>query len=80
MVVDRQRVARALNRLRGRSWPEKIVVDNGPKLRRRILDRWAYQTGIKLHPIERGTPMQTGCRARPKNLEPSRYMISLQGS
>ncbi len=60
MVVDRQCVARAWNRLRGRSWPEKIVVDNGSEFRGRILDRWAYQTGRKLHLIERGKPMQNG--------------------
>ena len=46
MLADRQCVPRAWNRLRGRSWPEKIVVDNGSEFRGRILDRWAYQTGI----------------------------------
>ena len=55
-----QRVARTLNRLRSRGWPEKIVVDNGPEFRGRILDRWAYQTGVKLHFIEPGKPMQNG--------------------
>ena len=55
-----QRVARTLNRLRSRGWPEKIVVDNGPEFRGRILDRWAYQKGVKLHFIEAGKPMQNG--------------------
>jgi len=55
-----ERVARTLNRLQGRGWPQKIVVDNGPEFRGRVLDRWAYQTGVKLHFIEPGKPMQNG--------------------
>ena len=55
-----ERVARTLNQLQGRGWPQKIVVDNGPEFRGRVLDRWAYQTGVKLHFIEPGKPMQNG--------------------
>ncbi len=55
-----ERVARTLNRIGGRGWPQKIVVDNGPEFRGRILDRWAYETGVRLHVMEPGKPMQNG--------------------
>ena len=55
-----ERVARTLNRLGSRGWPQKIVVDNGPEFRGRILDRWAYKTGVKLHFMEPGKPLQNG--------------------
>ena len=57
-----ERVVRVLDRLQGerRGWPGKIVVDNGPEFRGRVMDRWAYETGVKLHFIEPGKPMQNG--------------------
>ncbi len=55
-----ERVARTLDRLQSRGWPNQIVVDNGPEFRGRVLDRWAYQAGVKLHFIEPGKPMQNG--------------------
>lgn len=55
-----ERVARTLDGLQSRGWPNKIVVDNGPEFRGRVVDRWAYQTGVKLHFIEPGKPMQNG--------------------
>ena len=55
-----ERVARTLDRLQSRGWPNKIVVDNGPEFRGRVVDRWAYQKGVKLHFIEPGKPMQNG--------------------
>ncbi len=58
--LSRERVARTLNRIGGRGWPQKIVVDNGPEFRGRILDRWAYETGVRLHVMEPGKPMQNG--------------------
>ena len=30
------------------------------EFRGRVLDRWAYETGVKLHFIEPGKPMQNG--------------------
>jgi len=55
-----ERVARTLDRLQSRGWPNQIVVDNGPEFRGRVLDRWAYQAGVQLHFIEPGKPMQNG--------------------
>lgn len=55
-----ERVARTLDRLQSRGWPKKIVVDNGPEFRGRVVDRWAYQKRVKLHFIEPGKPMQNG--------------------
>ena len=56
-----ERVVRILDRLQGeRGWPRKIVVDNGPEFRGRVMDRWAYESGVNLHFIEPGKPMQNG--------------------
>lgn len=41
-----------------RGYPDMLVVDNGPELRGRDLDRWAYQNGVKLFFIDPGKPMQ----------------------
>ena len=35
-----------------------LVVDNGPELRGRDLDRWAYENGVRLFFIDPGKPMQ----------------------
>ena len=40
--------------------PDMLVVDNGPELRGRDLDRWAHDHGVKLFFIDPGKPMQNG--------------------
>jgi putative transposase len=54
-----------------------LVVDNGPELRGRDLDRWAYEHGVRLFFIDPGKPMQNGSiesfngRFREECLDPS---------
>ena len=43
-----------------RGHPDMLVVDNGPELRGRELDRWAYENGVRLFFIDPGKPMQNG--------------------
>jgi putative transposase len=45
---------------RERGYPDMLVVDNGPELRGRDLDRWAHDHGVKLLFIDPGKPMQNG--------------------
>ena len=45
---------------RERGCPDMLVVDNGPELRGRDLERWAYEHGVKLFFIDPGKPMQNG--------------------
>ena len=45
---------------RERGYPDVLVVDNGPELRGRDLDRWAYENGVRLFFIDPGKPMQNG--------------------
>jgi putative transposase len=45
---------------RERGYPDMLVVDNGPELRGRDLDRWAYANGVRLFFIDPGKPMQNG--------------------
>lgn len=53
------RVVRVLDRLRGeRPPPAQIVLDNGPELISRVLERWAHQHGVTLHFIDPGKPVQ----------------------
>jgi putative transposase len=62
---------------RERGHPDMLVVDNGPELRGRDLDRWAYENGVKLFFIDPGKPMQNGSiesfngRFREECLDPS---------
>jgi putative transposase len=62
---------------RERGRPDMLVVDNGPELRGRDLDRWAYENGVKLFFIDPGKPMQNGSiesfngRFRDECLDPS---------
>jgi putative transposase len=62
---------------RDRGHPDMLVVDNGPELRGRDLDRWAYENGVKLFFIDPGKPMQNGSiesfngRFREECLDPS---------
>lgn len=43
---------------RERGYPDVLVVDNGPELRGRDLDRWAHEHGVRLFFIDPGKPMQ----------------------
>src|SRR5918999_787733 len=43
-----------------RGHPDMLVVDNGPELRGRELDRWACENGVRLFFIDPGKPMQNG--------------------
>ena len=54
-----ERVARVVERLRvERGLPLVIQADNGPELRGRVLDQWAYEHGVKLQFIAPGKPIQ----------------------
>ena len=53
-----------------RGYPDVPVVDNGPELRGRDLDRWAHEHGVRLFFIDPGKPMQNGsieCKRRREN-------------
>ena len=41
-----------------RGYPDMLVVDNGPELRGRDLDRWAHGHGVRLFFSDPGKPMQ----------------------
>ena len=41
-----------------RGFPETLVVDNGPELRGRALEEWAWKRGVKLFFIDPGKPVQ----------------------
>ncbi|NLE44521.1 MAG: IS3 family transposase, partial [Chloroflexi bacterium] len=61
--VDRslggKRVVSILDRLaESRSLPETITTDNGPEFTGKALDEWACRTGVKLHFIGPGKPME----------------------
>jgi putative transposase len=45
---------------RERGYPDVIVVDNGPELTGRDLERWTHDHGVKLFFIDPGKPMQNG--------------------
>ena len=54
-----ERVARVLERLAvERGAPDEIVLDNGPELTGKAVDRWAYERGVRLRFIEPGKPIQ----------------------
>jgi putative transposase len=55
------RVVAALDRLKQlRGLPQKIMVDNGPEFRSRIMQKWALNNKVELHFIDPGKPMQNG--------------------
>ena len=61
--VDRslggKRVVSVLDRLsESRYLPETITSDNGPEFTGKALDEWACRTGVKLHFIEPGKPIE----------------------
>jgi putative transposase len=45
---------------RERGYPDVLVVDTGPELRGRDLDRWAHEHGVRLFFIDPGKPMRNG--------------------
>ena len=52
-----RRVQAVLERLADtRSLPQSITVDNGPEFDGKVLDQWAYQTGVQLSFIRPGKP------------------------
>jgi putative transposase len=54
-----ERVTMVLERLHGaRGLPLMIQADNGPELRGRVLDQWAYEHGVKLQFVAPGKPIQ----------------------
>jgi putative transposase len=54
-----QRVVRVLERLKAeRGLPSCLLMDNGPEFTGKVLDAWAYSSGIKLQFIEPGKPTQ----------------------
>ena len=54
-----KRVTMVLEQLRTtRGLPLVIQADNGPELRGRVLDQWAYEHGVRLQFIEPGKPIQ----------------------
>jgi putative transposase len=53
------RVVHVLDRVVGqRGVPEEIVLDNGPELTGKALDRWAHERGVRLRFIDPGKPVQ----------------------
>jgi putative transposase len=54
-----ERVVQVLARVVGeRGAPQELILDNGPELTSRVLDQWAYTTGIKLRFITPGKPVE----------------------
>ena len=54
-----RRVAQVLDRVVGqRGAPKEIVLDNGPELTGKALDRWAHERGVRLRFIDPGKPVQ----------------------
>jgi putative transposase len=53
------RVIQTLERIAlERGYPMRISLDNGPELRSRVLDQWAYEHGVVLDFIQPGKPTQ----------------------
>ena len=53
------RVVRVLERLAAqRGLPASIVMDNGPEFTGKALDAWAHASGVKLHFIRPGKPVE----------------------
>jgi putative transposase len=59
-VPGRRVVAMLEDGAKVRGHLDMLVVDNGPELRGRELDRWAYENGVRLFFIDPGKPMQNG--------------------
>ena len=58
------RVVEMLDRVaRERGYPDVLTVDNGPELRGRALDGWAYDHGVELYFIDPGKPTQNASTA-----------------
>jgi putative transposase len=53
------RVVQVLERVaQERGLPEAIQVDNGPEFISRVVDQWAYASGVTLHFIDPSKPVQ----------------------
>ena len=59
LSISGERLARFLDDLaQRRSLPEALVMDNGPELTWKAMFEWARRTGVELHFIEPGKPVQ----------------------
>ncbi len=59
LSISGERLARFLDDLaRRRGLPETLVLDNGPELTSRAMFEWSRRTGVKLHFIDPGKPVQ----------------------
>jgi putative transposase len=61
VALSGQRVARFLTELGTQhGLPQRIVCDNGPEFTGKALAEWQQASGVKLHFIQPGKPMQNG--------------------
>ena len=68
------RVVEMLERVaRERGYPDMITVDNGPELRGRALDGWAYNHGVEFYFIDPGKPTQNAYIEASMDGSPLRY-------
>ncbi len=59
LSISGKRLARFLDELaRRRGLPETLVMDNGPELTSRAMFEWSQRSGVGLHFIEPGKPVQ----------------------
>lgn len=59
LSIPGERVVEILERAaRERGYPERLVVDNGPELRGRAMERWACDHRVELYFIDPGKPTQ----------------------
>jgi putative transposase len=59
LSLPAERVVEMLERAGdARGFPEILVVDNGPELRGRVLEAWAWRRGVQLYFIDPGKPVQ----------------------
>lgn len=59
LSLPAERVAAMLERVGdARGFPDILVVDNGPELRGRVLEAWAWRRGVQLYFIDPGKPVQ----------------------
>ena len=59
LSISGERLARFLDDLGARcGLPETLVLDNGPELTSRAMFEWSRRTGVKLHVIDPGKPVQ----------------------
>lgn len=57
--ISGERVVRVLERLKDSyGLPEVLVMDNGPEFTSKVMSVWAQRSGVKLHFIDPGKPVQ----------------------